>query len=70
LASCVGTHTDSREVIRALEADGWREVARKGSHAQFKHPSKPGRATVPHPRRDLPIKTLKSIERQSGLKLR
>ena len=48
----------------------WREVVRKGSHAQFKHPAKPGRVTVPHPKRDLPIKTLKSIERQSGLKLR
>jgi predicted RNA binding protein YcfA (HicA-like mRNA interferase family) len=61
---------DSREVIRVLKADGWREVAREGSHAQFKHPSKPGRVTVPHPKRDIPIKTLKSIERQSGLKLR
>ncbi len=69
-AVCRDTHMDSREVIRALEADGWREVARKGSHAQFKHPSKPGRVTVPHPKRDLPVDTLKSIERQSGLRLR
>jgi predicted RNA binding protein YcfA (HicA-like mRNA interferase family) len=61
---------NSREVIQALEADGWCEVARKGSHAQFRHPSKPGRVTVPHPKRDFPIKTLKSIEQQSGLKLR
>ena len=60
----------SREVIAALTADGWYEVARKGSHAQFKHKTKPGRVTVPHPERDLPIGTLKSIEKQSGLKLR
>jgi predicted RNA binding protein YcfA (HicA-like mRNA interferase family) len=59
----------SRDVIRRLEADGWREVARKGSHAQFKHPSKAGRVTVPDPRRDIPIGTLRSIEKQSGLKL-
>jgi predicted RNA binding protein YcfA (HicA-like mRNA interferase family) len=61
---------NSREVIAALEADGWREVARRGSHAQFKHPTKPGRVTVPHPKRDLPLGTLRSIERQAGLSLR
>jgi len=61
---------DSREVIRALKADGWCEVARRGSHAQFKHPTKPGRVTVPHPKRDMPVGTLKSIEQQSDLKLR
>jgi predicted RNA binding protein YcfA (HicA-like mRNA interferase family) len=67
---CIYTHVNSRDVIRALEADGWREVARKGSHAQFKHPTKPGRVTVPHPKRDLPTGTLRSVEKQSGLKLR
>lgn len=60
----------SRDVIAALEADGWVEVARKGSHVQFKHPTKPGRTTVPHPQRDIPVGTLKNIEKQSGLKLR
>jgi len=44
----------SREVIAALAAAGWREVARKGSHVQFKHPTIPGRVTVPHPQRDIP----------------
>jgi predicted RNA binding protein YcfA (HicA-like mRNA interferase family) len=53
-----------------LEADGWREVARKGSHVQFKHPTKPGRVTVPHPRKDIAIGTLRSIERQAGIRLR
>ena len=60
----------SREVIAALRADGWIQVAQKGSHVQFKHPQKPGRVTVPHPERDIPIGTLRSIEKQSGLKLR
>ncbi|MDI6624081.1 MAG: type II toxin-antitoxin system HicA family toxin [Brevundimonas sp.] len=60
----------SGDVIGVLEADGWTRVAQKGSHVQFKHPTKPGRVTVPHPKRDLQIGTLKSIERQSGLKLR
>jgi predicted RNA binding protein YcfA (HicA-like mRNA interferase family) len=61
---------DSRDVLRALKSDGWEEVAQKGSHVQFKHPSKPGRVTVPHPKRDLPVGTLKSIEKQAGIKLR
>lgn len=60
----------SRDVIAALKADGWFEVARRGSHVQFKHALKPGRVTVPHPKRDFPLGTLRSIEKQSGLKLR
>lgn len=61
---------ESRKVIRRLEAAGWALVAIKGSHHQFRHPSRPGRVTVPHPEKDIPIGTLRSIERQSGLKLR
>ncbi|MCZ8280395.1 MAG: type II toxin-antitoxin system HicA family toxin [Acetobacteraceae bacterium] len=61
---------NSRDVIRALKADGWAQVAHRGSHVQFKHASKPGRVTVPHPERDLPAGTLRSIERQAGLRLR
>jgi predicted RNA binding protein YcfA (HicA-like mRNA interferase family) len=60
---------DSRIIIAILEKNGWREVARVGSHAQFRHPEKRGRVTVPHPKKDIPIGTLKSIERQSGIKL-
>lgn len=60
----------SGDIISALKADGWAEVATKGSHVQFKHPLKPGRVTVSHPKRDIPLGTLKSIEKQSGLKLR
>jgi predicted RNA binding protein YcfA (HicA-like mRNA interferase family) len=59
----------SAEVMAALRADGWFEVATRGSHVQFKHAVKRGRVTVPHPKRDIPIGTLKSIEKQSGLKL-
>ena len=59
----------SREIIARLEADGWRRVAQRGSHVQFKHPVKTGRVTVPHPRRDLPVGTIRSIERQARMKL-
>ena len=61
---------DSREIIRRLEADGWYRVGQRGSHVQFKHSAKPGRVTVPHPEKDIPAKTLKSIERQAGVRLR
>lgn len=57
----------SREVIKLLAADGWYEVACDGDHHQFKHPTKKGRVTVTHPRKDIPIGTLKSISRQSGV---
>lgn len=60
----------SAVVIAALKADGWFEVATRGSHVQFKHAEKSGRVTVPHPKRDIPIGTLKSIEKQADLKLR
>jgi predicted RNA binding protein YcfA (HicA-like mRNA interferase family) len=60
----------SREVLQRLQAAGWREVAHKGSHVQLKHPDRMGRVTVPHPKADLPIGALKSIERQSGVQLR
>ena len=67
---CISVAMNSRDIIKALEADGWVEVAQKGSHKQFRHPTKPGRVTVPHPKRDFPIGTLRSVEQQSGLKLR
>ncbi|MBL8672886.1 MAG: type II toxin-antitoxin system HicA family toxin [Alphaproteobacteria bacterium] len=60
----------SREVILALRHGGWVEVAQQGSHKQFKHPSRPGRVTVPHPVKDLKPGTIASIEKQAGIKLR
>jgi predicted RNA binding protein YcfA (HicA-like mRNA interferase family) len=50
-----------------VEADGWRFVGATGSHHHFKHPTKPGKVTIPHPRRDLHPKTARSIYRQAGL---
>ena len=60
----------SREVIEMLLADGWYLVNTVGSHHQYKHPVKKGRTTVKHPDKDIPLPTLKSIERQSGLKFK
>ena len=61
---------NSRDVIKQLKEDGWLLVAVKGSHHQFKHPVKPGRVTVPHPKRDLPAGTVKAIFRQAQMKHR
>jgi predicted RNA binding protein YcfA (HicA-like mRNA interferase family) len=61
---------NSREVIKILLRDGWFEVNHAGSHVQFRHPAKKGRVTVPHPKREIAIGTLRSIEKQSGLNLR
>ena len=58
----------SREVISILKDDGWYEVNQEGSHKQFKHPTKKGKVTVQHPEKDIDIRNMKSIERQSGLK--
>jgi predicted RNA binding protein YcfA (HicA-like mRNA interferase family) len=60
----------SRTIIKILEKHGWYKADQSGSHIQFRHPSKKGRVTVPHPKKDIPIGTLKSIERQSGIKFK
>ena len=60
----------SRDIIRKLEKAGWFEVRQQGSHKQFRHPTLPGTVTVPHPKSEMAIGTIKSIERQSGIRLR
>jgi predicted RNA binding protein YcfA (HicA-like mRNA interferase family) len=59
-----------REVLKILHNDGWQEVRgrTKGSHIQLKHPTKPGKVTVPSHSGDLPLGTLRSIKKQAGLK--
>jgi len=59
---------NSKAIIQLIQQNGWYKVAQSGSHIQFRHPSKKGRVTVPHPQKDIPIGTLRSIERQSGVK--
>ena len=58
-----------RDVLSLLNDDGWRQIGQRGSHRQFKHPTKPGRVTVAgKPGEDVPAGLLKSILRQAGLK--
>jgi predicted RNA binding protein YcfA (HicA-like mRNA interferase family) len=58
-----------RDIVKQLEADGWTEVRQRGSHRQFKHPTKPGLVTVAgKPSDDLAPGTLNSVLKQAGLK--
>ena len=65
-----GDEMTSREIIKRLEEDGWYHVKTTGDHYQMKHPTKPGKVTIVHPAKDLSIGTLRSIEKQSGVRLR
>ena len=56
----------SSEVISRLKKEGWELVNVRGSHQNFKHPELKGRVTVPHPKKDLPTGTLRSIFKQAG----
>ena len=56
----------SAEVIRVLEQHGFVFVSQKGSHTKYRNAT--GRsAIVPHPKKELPIGTTRSIIRQAGL---
>ncbi|MFD2882929.1 type II toxin-antitoxin system HicA family toxin [Pseudomonas lini] len=54
-------------MISQIVADGWYLVRIKGSHHHFKHPTKPGLVTVPHPKKRICSKTAISILQQALL---
>lgn len=58
---------NSRDIIKLLEKKGWYKYHQKGSHCQYKHAFKKGKVTIPHPKKDLPYKTVKSILKQAGI---
>ncbi len=59
-----------QDVLKKLKKNGWYVVDQVGSHVQLKHPTKPGRVTLPkHGSKDIPIGTIKSIAKQSGIEL-
>jgi len=58
-----------RDIIDKLEEEGWRIVATRGSHRQFKHPTKTGRVTIAgKPNDDIAPGTYNSIRKQAGWK--
>lgn len=57
-----------RELIKLIEADGWYLAAQRGSHRQYRHPTKKGRVTIPgKPSWEMYAELERSILRQAGL---
>ncbi|WP_298981626.1 type II toxin-antitoxin system HicA family toxin [uncultured Roseibium sp.] len=56
--------TNSRKIIKKLERDGFDLVKTVGSHHKYKKGSLI--VTVPHPKKDLPLGTVRSIYKQAG----
>jgi predicted RNA binding protein YcfA (HicA-like mRNA interferase family) len=58
-----------KEIIDIIEADGWYFVRQKGSHKQYRHPTKRGTVTIPdHGKNDeLNHQVVSSILKQAGL---
>lgn len=63
----MGKTYSSREIIQALQHNGWFEVRVTGSHHHFKHPKKKGTVTVPHPKKEIGKGLLNSILKQAQL---
>ena len=58
----------SRELIRIVENDGWYLVRIKGSHHHFKHPTKPGKVTITHPKNIVPTGLASKALKQAGIR--
>lgn len=58
----------SADLIKLIKKEGWLLVRTRGSHHHFKHPTKKGIVTVPHPKKDIPKGTVAMIIKQAGLK--
>ena len=58
-----------REALTLIKQDGWYLERIRGSHRQFRHPTKPGTVTVAGATNDdIPMGTWQSILKQAGLK--
>lgn len=66
----MGKSMSSREVIEVLKKAGWLLDSIRGDHHHFKHPTLPGKVTVPHPVKDLTLTVIKYIEKQAGMEIR
>lgn len=60
----------SRRIISILEKHGFTLCRVSGSHHHYKKRGHPGVVTVPHPKKDIPAGTVRSIERMSGIRIR
>lgn len=62
----------SAELIKLLEAEGWRLRGVRGSHHVFNHPQRGRHISVPHPKKDLGLGLglglVHKLLKQAGLK--
>lgn len=57
-----------RDVIKVIETDGWLFLRQRGSHRQYRHPTKPGKVTIAgKPSDEMAPGTLGSVFRQAGI---
>jgi len=56
--------TDSKKIVKRLKDEGFELITVKGSHHKYRK----GQMTVivPHPKKDLPMGTARSIAKQAG----
>ncbi len=57
---------DSRDIIQRLRAGGFELLGVRGSHHKFRHPQSGRVVVVTHPRKDIPLGTVRSIYNQAG----
>ena len=63
---CIICEIKSKDIIKRLNKEGWILVGGKGDHEKYKHPDRVLHVVVPHPRKDMPIGTLRNIYKQAG----
>jgi len=57
-----------RDVIKHIRRDGWYLARTRGSHRQFRHPTKPGTVTIAgHPSMEMSEDTLRSVWKQARI---
>ncbi len=64
---CIMHTMKSADLIREIEAIGWKLNRVRGSHHVFNHPTRSGHLTVPHPKKDLGKGLVAAIRKQAGL---
>lgn len=57
--------TNSRKLLKLLKAEGIEEVQKRGSHIKLRKGDKT--VILPHPKKNLPLGTVRSIYEQAGL---
>jgi predicted RNA binding protein YcfA (HicA-like mRNA interferase family) len=57
--------TNSRDIKRRLELDGWVVTRIRGSHHVLKHPHNKDTIVLPHPKKDLGPGLVRTIYKQA-----